>query len=136
VGPCGGSRTAATTIIDRCTSSHAVGIVSFCPYSAFFDTTAATHHSPMMYRIGGRGTTTHSALRLRSRQLLFLTSLGRHCRLSGILSYIFLRRTQPTTTPQRPKQPTTAAMVPNSRRRRIQQSPIMLADCRMWRHRE
>jgi hypothetical protein len=35
----------ATTIIDRCVSSHAVGIVSSRPYSAFFDTTAATHHS-------------------------------------------------------------------------------------------
>jgi len=36
------------------------------------------------------------------RGMLFLTSLGRHRQLSGILPYVFLRRTQPTTIPQRP----------------------------------
>ena len=34
--------------------------------------------------------------------MLFLTSLGRHHRLSGIIPYLFLRRAQPTTTLQRP----------------------------------
>jgi len=34
--------------------------------------------------------------------MLFLSLLGRQCQLSGILPYIFLRRTQPTTTPQCP----------------------------------
>jgi len=34
--------------------------------------------------------------------MLFLTLLGRHHKLSGILPYVFLRRTQPTTTSQRP----------------------------------
>ena len=32
----------ATAIIDQCESLHAVGIVSSCPYSAFFDTTNTT----------------------------------------------------------------------------------------------
>jgi hypothetical protein len=50
-------------------TSDAVGIVSSCPYSVFFDTTTAAHHSPIMYQIDGRGTTTHSELRLPSRQL-------------------------------------------------------------------
>jgi hypothetical protein len=32
--------------------------------------------------------------------MLIITLLGRHCRLPGTLPYIFLRRTQLTTTPQ------------------------------------
>jgi hypothetical protein len=34
--------------------------------------------------------------------MLIITLLGRHCRLPGTLPYIFLRRTQLTTTLQRP----------------------------------
>ena len=61
----------------------------------------------MMYRIDGRGTTTHSAWRLLSRQLRCLRGCSSSPRWGGIadcliLPYIFLRRTQPTTTPQRP----------------------------------
>ncbi len=34
--------------------------------------------------------------------MLIVTLSGKHCRLRGTLPYIFLRRTQLTTTPQRP----------------------------------
>jgi hypothetical protein len=90
---------------------HAVGIVSSCPYSVFFDTTTATHHSPIMYQIGGRGTTTHSELRLPSRQLRCRRGCSSSPRWGGIAnclvyyptySYVFLRRTHPTTTPHHP----------------------------------
>ena len=52
MGPRGNHRTMAATIIDQCASLHAGGIVSSCPYSAFFDTIVRTpphqrHGMPM-----------------------------------------------------------------------------------------
>ena len=51
--------------------------------------------------------------------MLFLTSLGRHHQLSGILPYDFICRTQPTTTPQHWSM--AAAIVPHSQCRLTQQ---------------
>jgi hypothetical protein len=69
-------------------------------------------------------------------RMLFVTLLGRHRRSPGTLPYIYLRRTQLTTTPQClshvvTKWPTAAAMVPHSQRQCTQWSPSMLADCCM-----
>jgi hypothetical protein len=59
-----------------------------------------------------------------------------------MLPYVFLRRTQLTSTPQRPS--TRQDLIgrhrppwcPTPDAQRTQRSPSMLADCRMWRHRE
>jgi hypothetical protein len=41
-------------MIDQCEKSHRAENLSSCSYSAFCAYTAATHHSAMMFRIGGR----------------------------------------------------------------------------------
>ena len=87
-------------------SSHAVGIVSSCPRSAIFDNRrrdASFPHDATDWR--NAAATTRSARRLPSRRLRCRwgcssspRSLGRHRRLSRMLPYVFLSRTQ--TTPQ------------------------------------
>ena len=47
-GAQGGRRTTATTIIDGCSSLHAVGNLFSCPYLPFFDTTVTMYHSPII----------------------------------------------------------------------------------------
>jgi hypothetical protein len=81
-----------------------VGIVSSRSSSSYFAATATTHLSPTMSLPGRRSITTDSAKRLPSRRL----RCRRGCSLSpcqvsrGMLPYVFLRRTQLTTTPQHP----------------------------------
>jgi len=53
VGPRGGRRMTAATMIDRCKKSHQAENLSSCSYSAFCAYTANTHHAAMMSRIGG-----------------------------------------------------------------------------------
>jgi len=69
VGLHGGCRTTPTAMIDRREKSHrAENLVSW-PYSSEFAATTATHHTAMMYRIGGCEEATDSAWRLPRRQL-------------------------------------------------------------------
>jgi hypothetical protein len=98
-GAQGGRRTTATTIIDGCSSLHAVGNLSSCPYLPFFDTTVAMHHSPLHIPTRrkwhqndpiGVGAADPTAPMLTG--MLFLTSWGRHRRLAGTLPYVFLCR--------------------------------------------
>jgi len=44
----------AAAMIDRYEISHRAENLSSCSYSAFCAYTANTHHSAMMFRIGGR----------------------------------------------------------------------------------
>jgi len=114
VGPHGGRRTTATTIINRCANVRVVGIITSCSSFSHFVAAAPTNHSSKMSLSGRHGTTTDSAWRLPSRRppmpmgTLFLTLPGRHCQISIILPYVFLHRTQPTTTPLHP------SMLPHS----------------------
>ena len=65
----GGRRKASTAMIDRREKSHrAENLVSW-PYSSELAATTATHHTAMMYRIGGREEATDSAWRLPRRRL-------------------------------------------------------------------
>ncbi len=83
---------------------HVVGIVSSCSPSSYFAATATLHLSPTMSLPGQRSITTDSAKRLPSRRL----QCRRGCSASpclvscGMLPYVFLCRTQLTTTPQCP----------------------------------
>ena len=76
----------ATTIINRCSSSPVGGIVTSCPYSAFFvDTTATTHHSPMMHSPDNADNNrfcveSAKPTALMPMEMLFLTSSGRYHR--------------------------------------------------------
>ena len=59
----------STAIIDQRKKLHrAKNLVSW-PYSSEFVATTATHHTAMMYQIGGREEATHSAWRLPRRWL-------------------------------------------------------------------
>jgi hypothetical protein len=55
-------------MIDRREKSQAENLVSW-PYSFKFAATTATHHTSMMYRIGGLEEATDSAWRLPRRRL-------------------------------------------------------------------
>jgi hypothetical protein len=83
---------------------HVVGIVSSRSSSSYFDATATTHLSPTMSLPGQRSITTNSAKRLPSRWLQCRRGCSSSpCQVSrDMLPYVFLRRTQLTTTPQRP----------------------------------
>ncbi len=69
MGPHGGRRTTAASVIDRCKKSHRAENLSSCSYSAFCTFTAATHHAAMMYRISRREEATDLAWRLPRRRL-------------------------------------------------------------------
>jgi hypothetical protein len=83
---------------------HVVGIVSSRSSSSYFAATATTHLSPTMSLPGRRSIMTDSSKRLPSRRL----QCRRECSLPpcqvslGMLPYVFLCRTQLTTTPQCP----------------------------------
>jgi hypothetical protein len=81
-----------------------VGIVSSRSSSSYFAATATMHLSPMMSLPGQCRTTTNSAKRLPSRWLRCQRGCSSSpCQVShGMLPYVFLRRTQLTTTSQRP----------------------------------
>ncbi len=65
----GGRRMMSTAMIDRREKSHrAENLVSW-PYSSDFAAATATHHTTMMYRIGGSEEATDSAWRLPRRRL-------------------------------------------------------------------
>ncbi len=65
----GGRRTTSTAMIDRCEKLHqAENLVSWT-YSSVFAATTTTHHTAMMYRIGGRKEATDSAWRLKRQPL-------------------------------------------------------------------
>jgi hypothetical protein len=83
---------------------HVVGIVSSCSSSSYFAATATTHLSPTMSLPGRCSITTNSAKRLPSRRLQCRRGCSSSpCQVSrGMLPYVFLHRTQLTTTPQRP----------------------------------
>ncbi len=80
------------------------GIVSSCSSSSYFAATATTHLSPTMSLPGWCSITTDLAKRLLSRRLQCWRGCSSSpCQTSrGMLPYVFLRRTQLTTTPQRP----------------------------------
>jgi hypothetical protein len=61
VGPHSGRTRMVTTIVDRSTKSHCVDFLVYWPYSFDFGTTTSTHHSAMIYRLGGREEATNSA---------------------------------------------------------------------------
>ncbi len=83
---------------------HVVGIISSRSSFSYFAATATTHLSPMMSLPGRRSITTDSTKRLPSRRLRCRRGCSSSpCQVSrGMLLYLFLRRTQLTTTPQRP----------------------------------
>ena len=65
----GSCRTTLTAMIDRHKKLHqAENLVSW-PYSSKFATTTATHHTAMMYQIGGRKEATNLGWRLHQKQL-------------------------------------------------------------------
>ena len=64
-----GRRTTLTTMIDRREKSHQAENLVFWPYSSEFGATTDTHHTAMMYRIGGHEESTDSAWRLLRRRL-------------------------------------------------------------------
>jgi hypothetical protein len=51
-------------MIDRCKKSHQAEKLVSWPYSSVFAATTATHHTNMMYQIGGQEKATNSACRL------------------------------------------------------------------------
>jgi hypothetical protein len=69
----------AAAMVGQCASLHAVGIVSSCPNSTFFDTTAVMHHALMMYLPGGRGSTTNLAWTLWSQRHPMLATMVGGC---------------------------------------------------------
>ncbi len=81
-----------------------VGIVSSHSSSSYFATTATTHLSPTMSLPGLCSITTDLVKRLPSRQLQCRRGCSSSpCQVShGVLLYVFLHRTQLTTTPQCP----------------------------------
>ena len=65
----GGCRTTLTAMLDRRKKLHrAENLVSW-PYSSKFAATTATHHTTMMYRIGGRKEATKLVWRLPRQRL-------------------------------------------------------------------
>jgi hypothetical protein len=56
-------------MIDRCEKSHQAENFSSFSHSTFCTSTAATHHTAMMYQIGGRKEATNLAWRLPRQQL-------------------------------------------------------------------
>ncbi len=64
-----GRRTTSTTMIDRRKKSHRVENLVSWPYSSGFSATTATHHTAMMYRIGGREEAIDLAWRLPQQWL-------------------------------------------------------------------
>jgi hypothetical protein len=69
VWPHGGHTKMVTTIVSRFTKSHFVGNLISWPYSSKFAITATTHHSAMMYQIGGHEEATDSVWMLPRQQL-------------------------------------------------------------------
>ena len=65
----GGRRTTSTAMIDRREKSHRAENLVAWAYSSVFAATTATHHTAMMYRIGGREEATDSVWRLPRRRL-------------------------------------------------------------------
>jgi hypothetical protein len=80
-----------------------VGIISSRSSSSYFATTATMHLSPTMSLPRRCSITTDLAKRLLSRWLQCRRGCSSSsCQVScGMLPYVFLRRTQLTTTPQR-----------------------------------
>jgi hypothetical protein len=95
VGLHGGCRTTSTAMIDQREKSHrAENLVSW-PYSSEFSATTATHHTTMMYRIGGREEATDLAWRLSRRRLRSRPSwLVGACLLANLPSKNTLTTTQ------------------------------------------
>jgi len=109
VGPCGGRRRTATTIIDRCEKSHRSSRKPLL--LLLFRLLLIPHrHTSCRYDVSNQRSRRSDQFGMEAAEttapmptgMLFLTSLGRHRRLPGTLPYLFLRRTQPTTTPQSP----------------------------------
>ena len=127
-------------MIDRCEKSHQAENLISWPYSSKFSTTTATHRTAMMYQISRHKESTDLAWRWR----LPRGQLGSRppwlvgaCLLANLPSKNMLTTTQQRLSTRRDqKWPTMAAMVPQFLRPRIQQSPRMLADCRMRQSRE
>jgi hypothetical protein len=149
LGPHGGHRTTATAIIDQGANLPFVGIITSCS-SPFYFAATNNHHISFPHDVPSRtmrhndrfGTEAAKPMASMPAGMLFPTLSGRHCRLSGILPYIFLHRTQVTTTPQRPSTCNDLngqwrpPWCPTPRRRRTQGSPSMLADCPLRRRRD
>jgi len=138
VGPRGGRRMTADTMIDRFEKLHRAENLCSCSYSAFCTYIANRHHAFMMSWIGRCEEPTDSVWRLLRWRLGSQPPWSEGACLLANLPLAKHTSQQPTTSVDTlwHKLLTTATMVPHSRRRRIQQSPIMLADCRMRRHRE
>ncbi len=81
-----------------------VGIVPSRSSSSYFPAKATTHLSPMMSLPGQCSITTDLAKRLPSRRLRCRRGCSSSpCQVShGMLPYVFLCKTQLTSTPQRP----------------------------------
>ncbi len=81
-----------------------VGIVSSRSSSSYFAATSTTHPSPTMSLPGRRSITTDLAKRLPNRRLRCRRGCSSSpCQVSrGVLLYVFLCKTQLTTTPQCP----------------------------------
>jgi hypothetical protein len=69
VGLHGGCRTTSTAMTDRRKKSHRAENLISWPYSSEFAATTATHHTAMMYRIGGHKEATNLAWRLPQQRL-------------------------------------------------------------------
>jgi hypothetical protein len=134
-------------MIDRCKNLHRGGIATSCPSSSYFAATAATHHSLMMSLPRQRSAMTHLAWRLPCRQLPCRQGRFSSPRQEGIANFFGMWPTYSYLghNPQQQQKSinaswlewsTVAAMATHSRRRRIEQSPTMLADCRMRRRQE
>ncbi len=131
-------------MIDQFANSPVVGIVSSRSFSSYF--CCHLRHSSFPHNVPSRTTQHNNQFGVEAAEptalmlegMLIVTLLGRHRRLPGTLPYIFLRRAQLTTTPQRPltrcdldgRQRPPWCPTPDA----DAQSPSMLADCRMrWR---
>jgi hypothetical protein len=95
VGLHGGRRTTSTAMIDRREKSHRAENLVSCLYSSEFAATTATHHTSMMYLIGGREEATDLAWRLPRRWLRSRPSwLVGACLLANLPSKNTLTTTQ------------------------------------------
>jgi hypothetical protein len=109
LGPHGGHRTTATAIIDQGANLPFVGIITSCS-SPFYFAATNNRHISFPHDVPSRTMRHNVQFGIEAAEpmapmlagMLFLTLSGMHCRLSGTLPYIFLHRTQLTTTPQRP----------------------------------
>jgi hypothetical protein len=82
-------------MMDRRKKSHRAENLISWPYSSEFAATAATHHTAMMYQIGGRKEATNSAWRLPQQWFRSRPSwLVGECLLANLLSQNTLTTTQ------------------------------------------